>query len=269
MKLSCKVVEDMLPIYYDKICSEESAALIDAHLRDCPHCSQILAELGEEMRIPKKHVDDIEPLKKIQRSYKKMHFRWLVAIFTVVALIPVAFLGWNEFSAQGVAYSNQDELACANAFMTCLQDGEYAKAYTYLDVEAKKHDWLENWFTEEDLVNMETDGREMFCRMGEEKIEALGGIDVFEFVGTSPSYGTDYRGNKVHQIIYRIKFNGQERLFYVNASRSGIHSLIGGDGLMEDPVGQFCMWGEFLWQEYQGCYYDFDLKQYIYYDKKQ
>ena len=45
MKLSCKVIEDMLPMYYDGICSEESSALIEEHLKDCPYCSNILLEL--------------------------------------------------------------------------------------------------------------------------------------------------------------------------------------------------------------------------------
>ena len=29
MKLSCKVIEDMLPIYYDGVCSDESATLVE------------------------------------------------------------------------------------------------------------------------------------------------------------------------------------------------------------------------------------------------
>ena len=113
MKLSCKVIEDMLPMYYDKVCSEDSAALVEEHLKDCPHCRQILLDLGTDIAIPEKKVDDIKPLKKIQKSYKKMRLRWLTAILIVLALIHAAFLGWNEFSARGIAFSNMDELSCA------------------------------------------------------------------------------------------------------------------------------------------------------------
>ena len=31
MKLSCSVIQDMIPMYYDKVCSKESAALIEEH----------------------------------------------------------------------------------------------------------------------------------------------------------------------------------------------------------------------------------------------
>jgi len=32
MKLSCKVIEDILPMYYDGVCSKESAALDEDQL---------------------------------------------------------------------------------------------------------------------------------------------------------------------------------------------------------------------------------------------
>ena len=71
MKLPCKVVEDILPMYYDKICSEESTALVEEHLKDCPFCSRMLANLRCSFSIPEKTVDDIKPLKKLQKSYNR------------------------------------------------------------------------------------------------------------------------------------------------------------------------------------------------------
>ena len=70
MKLSCKVIEDMLPMYYDKVCSEDSAALVEEHLKSCTHCSQMLSDLRDGVGIQEQKVDDIKPLKKIQKSYK-------------------------------------------------------------------------------------------------------------------------------------------------------------------------------------------------------
>jgi len=91
MKLSCKVIEDMLPMYYDRVCSEESAALVEEHLKECPNCNQILSELRSDIVTPEKNVDDIKPLKKIQKSYKKMKTYWLFAIGVVLLLIPAVF----------------------------------------------------------------------------------------------------------------------------------------------------------------------------------
>ena len=104
MKLSCKVIEDMLPMYYDGVCSEESAALVEEHLKECPHCSHILSELRSDIAAPEKNVDDIKPLKKIQKSYKKMKAHWLIALVVILLLIPVAFWVGAEQGGQKQTY---------------------------------------------------------------------------------------------------------------------------------------------------------------------
>ena len=71
MKLSCKVIEDMLPIYYDGVCSAESAALVEEHLKDCPRCSRVLAVLHTEIVPPENPVDDLKPLEGIRKKWKK------------------------------------------------------------------------------------------------------------------------------------------------------------------------------------------------------
>lgn len=269
MKLSCKVIEDILPMYYDGVCSEESAALVEEHIKECPQCSHILAELRSDIVAPQKNVDDIKPLKKIQKSYKRTRMRWIIAITVILLLIPIAFLGWNEYSRQGIALSNLDELACANAFMTALTNGNYEKAFSYWDIEAKRHEWLESGtFKSEDLVNFEADGLKKFCELGKNNVESQGGIESFAYIGTSTAYAIDYRGNKVCQFAYRIKFDGKEQQFLVDVSENGVHGLCGADGFIKDPLAQFCIWSEWLWQDYRGCYWDFDLQQYVYYDKE-
>lgn len=71
MKLPCKVIEDMLPMYYDGICSDESAALVEEHLRECPDCSRVLSDLQTNMASPENSVDDMKPLEEIQKKWKK------------------------------------------------------------------------------------------------------------------------------------------------------------------------------------------------------
>ena len=77
MKLSCKVIEDMLPMYYDGVCSDESATLVEEHIRECPQCSRLLSDLHSEIEIPKKPVDDLMPLEGIQRQWKKSKWTYI------------------------------------------------------------------------------------------------------------------------------------------------------------------------------------------------
>ena len=77
MKLSCKVIEDMLPMYYDGVCSDESATLVEEHLKECPQCSRVLADLHSGINIPENPVDDLKPLEGIQMKWKKSKWAYI------------------------------------------------------------------------------------------------------------------------------------------------------------------------------------------------
>ena len=266
MKLSCKVIEDMLPMYYDKVCSEESAALVEEHLKSCPHCSQMLSDLRVGIDIQEQKVDDIKPLKKIQKSYKKMKLGWLIAIICVAILTPIAFIvgaQQGEQKEQVVDYSKEEAIAYANEFMTYLVNADYTKAYAYWDVAGEKKDLLtDNRFTEEILMNFEADGLKKFCEGGE-KLESMGGFESFEFVEVSePSYANSY-GTEDYSISYTIKFDGKEESFRVSVTKYGINHISAGDGLVRHPLSHLTLWVQWVVDDYNGRYYDFDLGQWV------
>ena len=45
MKQNCNIVRDLLPLYADKICSEESRNFVDEHLSGCAECSAVLDQI--------------------------------------------------------------------------------------------------------------------------------------------------------------------------------------------------------------------------------
>ena len=266
MKLSCKVIEDMLPMYYDKVCSEESAALVEEHLKSCPHCSQMLSDLRVGIDIQEQKVDDIKPLKKIQKSYKKMRLGWLIAILCVLVLAPFAFLigeHQGEKQEMPVDYTKEEAIAYANEFMTCLVNGDYTKAYSYWDIAGEKKDLQNgNLFTEEELVNFEADGLKKFSDGGD-KLEAMNGFASFEFVAISdPSYANSF-GTEDYFITYKIMFDGKEESFCVNVTKYGINSISAGNGLIRHPLSHLTLWVQWVVDDYQGRYYDFDLGQWV------
>lgn len=61
MNISCKIAEDLLPLYLDNSCSEDSRAALEEHLKDCPSCrmklnrmqSAITDEIHPEQSAPK------------------------------------------------------------------------------------------------------------------------------------------------------------------------------------------------------------------------
>ena len=102
MKLPCKIVEDMLPIYYDGVCSDESAMLIEEHLKNCTQCSRLLTDLHTEIEISEKPVDDLKPLVRIQKKWKKskrVYLRTGICVtLAVLVLVMTVFSGIWYFS---------------------------------------------------------------------------------------------------------------------------------------------------------------------------
>lgn len=47
MKNSCDVIRDLLPLYHDNVCSEESNKMVEAHLQECQVCRNMLKKMKD------------------------------------------------------------------------------------------------------------------------------------------------------------------------------------------------------------------------------
>ena len=47
MKIDCEVIRDLLPLYADDACSEGSRSLVEAHLKECSGCSELLRHIKQ------------------------------------------------------------------------------------------------------------------------------------------------------------------------------------------------------------------------------
>lgn len=86
MKLSCNVILDLLPLYYDQVCSDETKALVEEHLSSCESCREALKSMGGELSIPKQDIESVEILKNIKKELKTKEFKWLIVVVLVAIL---------------------------------------------------------------------------------------------------------------------------------------------------------------------------------------
>lgn len=86
MKISCEVAEDLLPLYVENSCSDDSKTLLDAHLKMCPLCQKKY----ERMKNNDFFVDAVEDTDKeiLALSYaKKVRCRRRVFSFLIPFMI--------------------------------------------------------------------------------------------------------------------------------------------------------------------------------------
>ena len=49
MNKNCEIVQDLLPLYIDDVCSETSREMIREHLSGCPDCTKLLKQMQDVM----------------------------------------------------------------------------------------------------------------------------------------------------------------------------------------------------------------------------
>ena len=67
-KQTCGMIRDLLPLYAENMCSEESRQAVAAHLAECKACSDALRKMNTEVRV--KADDDIAVMKRIKRRIR-------------------------------------------------------------------------------------------------------------------------------------------------------------------------------------------------------
>lgn len=91
MNLACNVVQDLLPLYHDGVCSEESKALVQEHIATCARCKNYLHNLKEE-NAPDQP-ESAKPLAAIGKAWKKSIKKALVKGLLIAFMICAVLFG--------------------------------------------------------------------------------------------------------------------------------------------------------------------------------
>ena len=68
MKVSCDVIQDLLPLYTDQAASADTVALVEEHLASCPACREELGRLGTALPA---EPEGVEPLRRFKRRWRR------------------------------------------------------------------------------------------------------------------------------------------------------------------------------------------------------
>ena len=133
MKLSCEIVQDLLPLYQDEICSQQSREAVEQHLRNCACCSSQLSckELPKPVLITPQREEQA-----VRNSFRKIKHRWWLSILAIAMILPLFGLSLmirNEHRQEGICFSNLKELWNCYGYLEALEEGNGEKAASYID----------------------------------------------------------------------------------------------------------------------------------------
>ncbi len=97
MKTNCKVIEDLLLLYVDEVCSDESKRLVEEHLKECDACSAKLNAQKAGITVDKEEIEQNlkakNPFKKIKRQQKEE----AITVFLVAPIFGFIFFKLFNF----------------------------------------------------------------------------------------------------------------------------------------------------------------------------
>ena len=96
MKVSCEIVKDLLPLYHDGVCSNDSKTMVEEHLAYCDSCKAELKAMVDTLFINKteQNLNEAEAVKKLSKRWKKGMLKSLLkgVLITIVVIALVALV---------------------------------------------------------------------------------------------------------------------------------------------------------------------------------
>ena len=118
-KRNCKIVQDLLPNYIEKLTNEETNNFIDEHLKECEECQKIYENMKKDFEVNSAKRDDRE-VKYIKKYSKKLKI--LKTILLIIVLIYALIIGRRMFIMLSLSEKSKENIK---------NDNYYAKIYSY------------------------------------------------------------------------------------------------------------------------------------------
>ena len=153
-RIPCDMIEDLLPLYCDGVCSEESRKMIDGHLAACESCREALRAMAEPMELPRIQADAAAA----SRGWKKMKRRvlWMgLLLAALAAAVGLALFCGSHYlhSADRNDPAALEEMLEGEAEAKIAEIGRIVQKADYLAVSACAEDgkWCVGIFTRDHI----------------------------------------------------------------------------------------------------------------------
>lgn len=88
-KIDCKIVQDLLPNYIEKLTNDETKQYIEEHLNECEECKKIFENMKKELKLNSSKRDnrEVKYIKKFNRKFKLLRNILIIIVVLFVIIV--------------------------------------------------------------------------------------------------------------------------------------------------------------------------------------
>lgn len=234
--MKCNVIRDLLPLYFDGLCSDETRAQLEEHIEHCEECRKLKQNLEPEQAAPFENQEwdkSIAPLKKVKKKIHRKNILITLCIVFILLLSGVtAILTYGQIAKKGYSFE---------LFYDALRFGRIGKQFAAGNIEPL-YEVLSNDYKLQDaesgLIQLAYPDSETYDKdMKEAILEkyhqyfdgkhlTYKGIEEIRYL-ESPAMGWN------RTLYLSLKFEGEGRLEYY----LGFYKTLNGQYLVDDFFG--------------------------------
>ena len=134
--ISCEIIQDLLPLYCDGVCSEESKKVILSHIQTCETCREELRVMNLPVNLEEDTVEikAAEAASKAWKKNKRKAFRTGIILAAVLVAIAAAVF----FGSHYAQTANLDDIAGLKYQLESYSEAEHVNVHSIL----QKGDYL-------------------------------------------------------------------------------------------------------------------------------
>ena len=135
MKFSCSIVDDLLPLYLEDICSDDSKAALEEHLQECSTCREKLARMKNSEIIPQSKKQEskfpiVDYAGKVKRHRIRVGILVTLISMLTACILSLCFLTISDMRRQAkpIVFDVEDgvyNLTFADLETSAAEVGEY------------------------------------------------------------------------------------------------------------------------------------------------
>lgn len=112
MNYPCKLIQDLLPLYHDGVCSSESKEIIEEHLSECKECSEFYTEIrdSDALALPVDSTREIQKAASLKTVKKRILRKQILIISTALIVFSALIFGLfaMESTVDVMGYKNEN-----------------------------------------------------------------------------------------------------------------------------------------------------------------